>query len=268
MKRYINSLQDLEEKFDFELLLKEIHENKLTCRDMEHIYGIEQRFMSDLNKKLNLGIKHSWAQQKSKYNKIGLTKEILYELYIINEYSLNEIGHQFNVTTKCIKSALLFFNVCSENEIRPFNYDGYYDNRRVSSLFENDTRIYRSIMSEYIGRDLDENEVVHHIDFDRSHNDISNLFLFNDERTHLLYHGYINNINHEYIDPQTFINDIYPNYQNTFMDYDWLYYQYITMNNSIVQISKLCDVSRGVIKRSLESFSIIDLKEKRINQYK
>ena len=51
-KKYINTKEELLEKFDFELLLKEIHENKLTCKEIEIIYGIEQRFMSKLNKEM------------------------------------------------------------------------------------------------------------------------------------------------------------------------------------------------------------------------
>ena len=59
-KKYIQSKEELMEKFDFELLLKEIHENKLTCRELENKYGIEQRFMSKLNKEMNLGIYKSF----------------------------------------------------------------------------------------------------------------------------------------------------------------------------------------------------------------
>ena len=50
MKKYINTEEELMEKFNLELLLKEIHKNKLTCKDIECIYGIEQRFMSKYNK--------------------------------------------------------------------------------------------------------------------------------------------------------------------------------------------------------------------------
>ena len=40
-KKYIQSKEELMERFNFELLLKEIHENKLTCKDLENKYGIE-----------------------------------------------------------------------------------------------------------------------------------------------------------------------------------------------------------------------------------
>ena len=64
--KYIHTKEELMEKFDFELLLKEIHENKLTCKEIEIIYGIEQRFMSKLNKEMELGIKSKWKFQKNK----------------------------------------------------------------------------------------------------------------------------------------------------------------------------------------------------------
>lgn len=266
-KKYIQSKEELMEKFDFELLLKEIHENKLTCRELENKYGIEQRFMSKLNKEMNLGICKSWSQQKNKYVSEGITKNDLYNMYILQELSIRDIASYYNVTHQCIKKALIFFNVCTEDEIRPFNYDGYYDNRRTSSILENDSRIYRSIMSEFLGRDLLENEVVHHIDMDRTNNDISNLFLFENERLHLLYHGYIHNFNHDYISPQEFLDVIYPLYVSTFLNEQWLYEHYIVNDESIKYIASICDISRGAIKSSLEEFGIYNLKRKRVNQY-
>lgn len=266
-KKYIQTIDEINEKFDFELLIKEIREEKLTCRDIENKYGIEQRFMSKLNKEMNLGIKASWSQQKNKYFSLGMNKEDLYEMYIIQEYSIREIALHYGVEHACAKNALLFFDICTKDTIRPFNYDGYYDTRRTSSIFENDTRIYRSIMSEYIGRELNDDEVVHHIDMDRSNNDITNLFLFDNERIHSLYHGYIRSSNHQYISPQDFLDKIYSVYTTTFLNENWLYDHYIKNDESIAYLSKLCDVSRSAIKYSLDIFNISNLKRKRVNQY-
>ena len=122
-------------------------------------------------------------------------------------------------------------------------------------------------MSEFLGRDLLETEVVHHIDMNRTNNDISNLFLFENERLHLLYHGYIRNFNHDYISPQEFLDDVYPLYTSTFLNKQWLYEHYIVNDESIKYIAMLCDISRGAIKSSLEEFGIYNLKRKRVNQY-
>jgi predicted DNA-binding protein YlxM (UPF0122 family) len=257
--KYIHTKDELMESFDFKTLLKEIHENKFTCKDIEEIYGINQRFMSKLNKEMNLGIKSNWSFQKNKYLSIGLYEEDLYNLYIIQEKSLREIAREYNVTHSCIKSALLFFNICKEDEIRAFNYIKYYDCRREKE----ETRIYQTIMKKHIGRELKEDEVVHHIDFNRNNNDIENLFLFDESRKHLLYHGYIKS--HSYIHPQQFLDIVYPKYKKTFLDRDWLYNQYILLDESLEQISIMCEVSRETIKTSLKKFNIF--KKNRINQY-
>lgn len=260
--KYIHTKEELMEKFDFEFLLKEIHKNKLTCRDIEKIYNIEQRFMSKLNKEMNLGIKSKWSLQKNKYLSIGLYSDDLFELYIVQKKSLREIAKEYNVTHPCIKSAVLFFGICEKDEIRPSDYIGYYDNRRFRG---EESRIYQTIMKNFLGRDLKQDEVVHHIDFNRKNNDINNLFLFDTSRVHAFYHGYIRG--HDYIHPQQFLDKIYPKYQETFLNKDWLYKKYILLDESIKQISVLCDVSRKSIENTLKDFKLLDLKEKRVNQY-
>ena len=263
--KYIHTKEELMEKFDFEFLLKEIHENKLTCRDIEKVYNIEQRFMSKLNKEMNLGIKSNWSFQKNKYLSIGLYKEDLYDLYIIQKKSIREIAKEYDVSHSCIKSAILFFDICKEDEIRPFNYIGYYDNRRIREENDDESRIYQVVMKKYIGRDLKEDETVHHIDFNRKNNNIDNLFLFDTRRKHSFYHGYIRG--HEYIHPQQFLDNIYPKYEETFLNKEWLYNQYILLDKSIKQISLICDVSRLSITNTLKEFGLLELKKMRINQY-
>ena len=263
--KYIHTKEELMEKFDFEFLLKEIHENKLTCRDIEKVYNIEQRFMSKLNKEMNLGIKSNWSFQKNKYLSIGLYKEDLYDLYIIQKKSIREIAKEYDVSHSCIKSAILFFDICKEDEIRPFNYIGYYDNRRIREENDDESRIYQVVMKKYIGRDLKEDETVHHIDFNRKNNNIDNLFLFDTRRKHSFYHGYIRG--HEYIHPQQFLDSIYPKYEETFLNKEWLYNQYILLDKSIKQISLICDVSRLSITNTLKDFGLLELKKMRINQY-
>ena len=261
-KKYINTKEELMEKFDFELLLKEIYENKLTCKEIEIIYGIEQRFMSKLNKEMELGINSKWKFQKNKYNSIGIYKEDLYEMYIERKMSLRRIGIEYGVTDSCIKSALIFFDVCEEQEIRPFNYKKYYDTRRTR---EGENRIYQTIMKKHLDRELTKDEVVHHIDFNRENNDISNLFLFETRRKHSFYHGYIKG--HDYINPQDFLDNIYPSYEKTFLNKDWLYKQYISLDKSIKEISMMCDISRMAIKTSLKDFDLLELKKMRVNQH-
>jgi len=262
-KKYINNLEELNREFDFEFLIQSIIENRLTCRDVEKLYGIEQRFLSKINKEMNLGIKKSWSQQRNTYNKYKIFKDDLEDLYLNEELSVRAIANIYNCSTGCIKGALIYFGILEDlNNLRPANYSKYYDSRRVQY---HNHRVYRTVMAKHLGRPLTDLEVVHHIDFDRSHNTIDNLFLFESQRVHDLYHGYIRS--HEYIHPQEFIDSIYPKYLETFLDKDWLYNEYIISNESMASISEYCDISRGSIKTSLLEFNILNSKPKRINQY-
>jgi len=47
---------------------------------------------------------------------------------------------------------------------------------------------HRKVMAEYLGRDLEKNEVVHHIDMDTLNNDINNLMLFDSVGDHTRHH--------------------------------------------------------------------------------
>lgn len=54
----------------------------------------------------------------------------------------------------------------------------------------NSTKLeHRLVMEKHIGRRLKSHEVVHHIDHDRSNNDISNLMLFKNNSEHIKYHA-------------------------------------------------------------------------------
>jgi hypothetical protein len=48
---------------------------------------------------------------------------------------------------------------------------------------------HRVVMEKHIGRLLTEKEVVHHIDFNKKNNDISNLMLFENDSEHKKYHN-------------------------------------------------------------------------------
>ena len=53
---------------------------------------------------------------------------------------------------------------------------------------------HRVIMEEHLGRYLLPTEVVHHIDFDRSNNQLENLHLFNNLNEHMKYHHFLREI--------------------------------------------------------------------------
>jgi len=53
---------------------------------------------------------------------------------------------------------------------------------------------HRLIMEEYLGRYLNPDETIHHIDFNKSNNDINNLYLFESDSKHRDYHWFLINL--------------------------------------------------------------------------
>ena len=51
---------------------------------------------------------------------------------------------------------------------------------------------HRLVMAQHLGRSLDRSEVVHHIDDNKSNNDLSNLMLFKTQSEHIAHHRRIN----------------------------------------------------------------------------
>ena len=58
----------------------------------------------------------------------------------------------------------------------------------------NTRKVHRHIMEEYLGRKLKSTEIVHHIDFDKTNNNIENLYLFESQKRHGAYHGFLKHI--------------------------------------------------------------------------
>jgi hypothetical protein len=58
-------------------------------------------------------------------------------------------------------------------------------------------------MEEKLGRYLNPEERVHHIDFDKSNNHIDNLHLFSSESEHQKYHSFLKNCVREAIEIET-----------------------------------------------------------------
>lgn len=69
-------------------------------------------------------------------------------------------------------------------------YVGIYDRSYISYLLE-----HRLIMEKYLGRKLKKEEVVHHIDGNKTNNDINNLKLFPTNTDHLIFHRRIKHEN-------------------------------------------------------------------------
>ena len=189
-----------------------------------------------------------------------ISPDDLKQLYINEHKSIREIARIYHVTHGIIGTKLKKLGI----NIRPFNDAQYYESRKRKSFpHDGQKRDYIIKMELYLGRPLDKEEVVHHIDRNRKNNDISNLYLFKNQFIHGAYHGYIRN--NKYITPYEFVQQ-YSDVYDKISDYNFLYNEYITLNKSANQISKENHpVSRTIIVKKLKQYGIYDLRQPTIN---
>jgi len=205
-------------------------------------------------------------------SQILIDSDLLIELYVNQHYSLRSLAAYFNCNRSVIKDRLQALNI----EIRPFNDKKYYINKTNHNkgkccndasgyIIQSSQRQHRIIMEDYLKRPLTSEEYVHHIDFDKTNNDIENLFLFSSDEVHMSYHGYL--MKHKYIHPQKFVEEIYPQISK-YKSYDYLYLQYVSLGKSVAQIVREINglVSRTTITKILKKHNLFNEK-KHINQY-
>lgn len=191
----------------------------------------------------------------------AIPKETLIEYYINKQYSLRQLQDLLHIQREVIKNQLVEYGI----PIRDGHSDVYYKSRRKYEKWQSGSRDYNKIMEQHIGRPLLENEVVHHIDFNRSNNDIDNLYLFNSNTIHIAYHGYIKY--HDYISPDQFVSKYAEIYEKV-LSYDFLYLEYIVNCKSVSLISKQnSPVSRRTITKALNKYNLFELRSKHKNQY-
>ena len=190
-----------------------------------------------------------------------ISKDMLIEYYINKQYSLRQLQGLLHVQREVIKTKLIEYGV----PIRDGHSDVYYKSRRKYEEWQSGSRDYNKIIEQYIGRPLHENEVVHHIDFNRANNNIENLFLFDSDTLHNAYHGYLKH--HDYISPNQFIVEYKDIYEKV-LSYDFLFLEYIVNGKSISLISKQnSPVSRRAITKALNKYGLFNARDKSKNQY-
>ncbi len=248
-----------------------------TYKDLEKIYGFNERLFSRLAKEYDIPKNTKVIAKNSNKDKM-IEFDLNYVLYLY--YDLNKSLRQISEIYNCSHGAVRKFFKDNDIPIRSAYSDIYYDNRRVEYNKYNylDSAGYQPlhvdgkqlrehiyVMERHIGRKLNKNEAVHHIDFNKSNNDIKNLFLFETNSLHKLYHGYIKT--HDYILPDEFLKYYEIKLKYTLDNPNWLYKQYIENKRSCNNISKELEVSRQAITSRLKKFEIYELRNPTINQY-
>lgn len=103
--------------------------------------------------------------------------------------------------------------------------------------------------------------VVHHIDFNKHNNNVENLYIFESEFEHILFHNLyrwkkIKDLNEFLIYYQkTYIEKLY--------NYDWLYKAYIIYDLSMNQISKLFNISYKSVQAEVYKHKLDQIKKEK-----
>lgn len=270
----IYNYKNLKNDFPREVLEKLLLEENYTYRDLQQLYHYDERLWSKLAQEYSIPKQmRNIRSNANKYHKININEDELLRLYVDEKYSLRQLANTFHCNRDVIKVHLKQLNV----NIRPFNDANYYKNRNIPNpahqcidasgyIIQMSNRQHRAVMEQYLGRKLTPDEHVHHIDLDKTNNNIDNLFLFPDDIAHLSYHGYIRH--NKYIHPQEFIDKIYPMIIR-YKSKEFLYYQYVISNKSVSQIAQEIDylVSRQTLTKLLKEYGLFT-EGKHINQYK
>lgn len=274
---FLTKYEELKSKFSKEELTTLLCDKKYNYTELEKIYGFNKRLFSKLAKEYN--IPKQWdaiTKNTSNNRKINFDLNHVIHLYCDLNKSLREIAKIYNCQHNAVGEFLRKYNI----EIRSGYSDIYYESRRkrdrkyknmdssgylIISVNGEYIREHRYVMEKYLGRKLKENEYVHHIDFDKTNNDINNLFLFETNSLHKLYHGYIRT--HPYIDPSEYLDYYKQTLKNTYDNPKWLYYQYIVKEKSCNAIAKELDISRISITNKLKETGIFYLRKPTVNQF-
>lgn len=243
-----------------------------TYTDIGLMYNLSPRKISKLSKDYNIPKNYKAISHNANKSKVkNFTKEELNYYYNDLKLSTREIAEKLNSSHGVILDYMKKYNITRRSNHDPI----YYINRNPKSfnrtidsqgyVLIDKVREHRIVMEKFLQRKLTDTEYVHHVDFNKTNNDINNLYLFNANELHLFYHGYINN--NEYIPPNEFVEYYHTVLDGKINNCEWLYNQYITNNKSVKQIADELKLSRNVIKNRLEKYNIYSLRKPTVNQF-
>lgn len=274
MKSSYPSYKQMKQELDYDTLYKWIQIDNLTYREIMNKYHYQERLVSKLAKEWN--IPYGKGKQKPKIILSESEIEEICSMYA-NGCSSRTIGKKFKIEHSTVLKIL--YN--NEVNVREAHDSICYATRRTEPHtiqstdssgykhvigYNTNYREHRYIMEQILGRKLSKEEHVHHIDFNKENNNPNNLFLFESNHKHHLYHGYI--MKFPYISPQEFI-DKYNDKINWLYSYDTLYDLYINKKLSCNKISKMYpEIStRTPITNALKKFGIYYLRQPSVNQF-
>ena len=184
--------------------------------------------------------KQSWVLKLKNINNATCSKECFAKLKSIN--FTGENNHQYGLTGSK--------NASWKSNIRYTNNTRYTLIRSETHPFRDQANFvpeHRLIAEKYLLNETNSIEIdgqlylrpeciVHHIDFNKKNNNVDNLYVFENESLHVLFHNLYKSGRVKNID------DFWTYYQNTYVNklynYQWLHKAYVDYDLSINQISK------------------------------
>ena len=277
----MNRYEELKECFPKEVLYKLLWEDNKTFRELGKQYDYSERLFSRLSKEYQIPKNNIAIRRNS--NEL---RKIIFDLnHIKYLYSNNKSTRQIGKIYNCQHQTVVKFLIKNNILVRDAHDKIYYKERikQYSKHKELDNlgyvvisvngiimREHRYVMEQHLDRKLSTEETVHHIDFDKTNNDISNLYLFNNDTLHLIYHSYVSS--HTYIFPSDFLNN-YELIINNILSYDYLHNKYIKLKISANQISLETEnlfglsICRQAIINYLKKYNIYNMRKPQVNQY-
>ena len=283
MSRYDYNVTKYLDRFPENELRELLKEN--TYRELQEKTGYSERLFSALAK--HYGIPRNDKLLGIKRNRDRIIKfdyQTVYDMYINQHKSTRDIAEFYNCE-HCTVNTYMKNNgipirdahdpICYESRLIPKPYVSYgIDTGGYISVSVNGerTREHRYVMEQHLGRPLKSDEYVHHIDFNKTNNDINNLFLFPNNELHIMYHAYLKN--NDYISPDDFLL-LYKDTIDEYLSKENLFNLYIKENKSIKEIATMlaeklwtyAQTPRSIVKSYLVKYGLFDANNVDINQY-
>jgi len=272
----IYNYKNLKKEFSKEGLYDLLWNQNQTYTELQNIFKYNKRLFSKLAKEYGIS-KNTTAIKVNcnNFHKYHFNYDEIYNLYITLQKSSRDIAKLY----QCEHSTILKFisdnNITIRENHDPIYYQNRFPNAKYKYIDSNGyiilivdgerIREHRYVMEQHLKRTLLKTEYVHHLNFDKTNNEIDNLYLFKSDSLHVLYHSYIKE--NEYIQPNEFLTYYDKYLKNTYDNYDWLYNCYITKNLSANKIAKEIKLSRQTIIDKLKFNKIYELRNPTINQY-
>lgn len=171
------------------------HNKRFTVKEIEFIKSNYQTMsVDDIAKHLNrtpkatrtkierLGLKLSSLDRNNPYPWPDSDIEVLVDNYLLPDYKIQELLPNYSVQSIVTKRLELNLR---KQLYEPYINGGYYE------FFKDGKKhwVHRITVENSIGRKLKSSEKVHHIDGNKLNNDIDNLHLCNDRKSHGLVHA-------------------------------------------------------------------------------